>query len=118
MQHAPNTDLRIALPNYCGRMAKQLFIIGLTHAGKTFRPSDWSERLCGVMSCFQPPGVEPQAHLRYSPYLKPITIGDTKCVVLDEALRDIEPLAYDFVISFARDNDLQTSDACLIPERK
>ena len=98
-------------------MAKQLFIIGINSAGKTFRPSDWPERLCGVMSCFQPPGTGPQAHLRYSPYVQPITIGEIKCVVLDEALREVEPLAYNFVISFARDNDLQTSDACVIADR-
>ena len=31
-------------------MAKQIFIQGITKDGKTFRPSDWAERLAGVMS--------------------------------------------------------------------
>ena len=27
-------------------------IVGLTKEGRKFRPSDWAERLCGVMSAF------------------------------------------------------------------
>ncbi|MEY4695308.1 MAG: hypothetical protein RLZZ95_1757, partial [Pseudomonadota bacterium] len=34
--------------------AKEVFILGLTLDGKTFRPSDWAERLAGVMSQFRP----------------------------------------------------------------
>ena len=40
-----------------------------------------------------------------------------KCVIVNEALRDIEPMAWDFVMNFARDNDLQVAEACLLPER-
>ena len=32
--------------------ANEIFILGLTHAGRVFRPSDWAERLAGVMSAF------------------------------------------------------------------
>ena len=98
-------------------MAKQIFIIGMTHAGKTFRPSDWAERLAGVMACFQPPGAGPQAHLGFSPFVRPVMINDVKCVAVDEALRELEPMAWNFVLSFAKDNELQTSEACVIPER-
>ncbi|MDP9124789.1 MAG: DUF3579 domain-containing protein, partial [Pseudomonadota bacterium] len=31
---------------------RQMFIQGLTLDGRTFRPSDWAERLAGAMSCF------------------------------------------------------------------
>jgi hypothetical protein len=31
-----------------------------------------------------------------------------KCVIVDPALRSIEPMAYAFVLNFARDNDLLT----------
>ena len=34
----------------------QFFIQGITRDGKTFRPSDWAERLAGVMSSFRPGG--------------------------------------------------------------
>jgi hypothetical protein len=37
-------------------------------------------------------------------------------VIVDEALRDIEPMAWDFVMNFARDNDLQMGEICLLPE--
>jgi hypothetical protein len=39
-----------------------------------------------------------------------------KCVVAHRDLRDAEPMAWDFVMNFARDNDLQTLEACLLPE--
>ncbi|MBA5828277.1 DUF3579 domain-containing protein, partial [Escherichia coli] len=29
----------------------EFFIQGITKDGKKFRPSDWSERLAGVMAC-------------------------------------------------------------------
>ena len=100
-------------------MSKQLFILGLTNKGKVFRPSDWSERLCGVMRCFGPSEASSaHSHLAYSRYVRPIMIGDMKCVVLDEALRETEPLAYNFVLSFAKDNDLQVSEACALPDPK
>jgi len=37
-------------------------------------------------------------------------------VIVSAALKDIEPMARDFVMNFARDNDLQTSEACLLPD--
>ena len=40
---------------------KEVFIQGVTHDGKTFRPSDWAERLAGVMSSFRPGGHGPAA---------------------------------------------------------
>jgi hypothetical protein len=87
--------------------AKKFLIKGITHTGKVFRPSDWAERLCGVMSAFRPPGQQQlAAHLQYSPYVVPITISNTKCVIVDQRLEGLEPMAMDFVISFARDNDL------------
>jgi hypothetical protein len=75
--------------------AREFFIQGITSDGKQFRPSDWAERLCGVMSCFRPEGSGgPNAHLQYSPYVRPTVIGGVKAVVVNEDLRDIEPLAF------------------------
>lgn len=97
--------------------AREFFILGLTSAGKQFRPSDWAERLCGVMSCFRPEGSGgPNAHLQYSPYVRPTMLNGVRSVVVNAALREIEPLAYHFVVDFAKDNDLQVVDACLLPE--
>ena len=96
---------------------REFIIKGITHAGKGFRPSDWSERLCGVMSSFRPQGSGgPHAHLHYSPYVRPIVFDGVKSVVVDERLHDIEPRAWDFVRDFAKDNDLVTIEACLLPD--
>lgn len=89
----------------------KILILGRTHAGKTFRPSDWAERLAGVMSQFRPGGPHPGSHLGYSPWCVPNSHDGVKCVVVDPALRDVEPMAWDFCINFARDNDLQVREA-------
>jgi len=95
---------------------KEVFIQGLTSEGKTFRPSDWAERLAGVMSQFRPGGAQPGSHLSYSPWCIPTTMGNVKCVVVHRDLRDDEPMAWDFCMNFARDNDLQIVEACLLPD--
>lgn len=95
--------------------SKQVFIQGVTRDGKVFRPSDWAERLAGVMSSFRPGGAHPGSHLSYSEWCLPTQNGDVKCVVVSTDLRDAEPMAWDFVMSFAKDNDLQVVEACLIP---
>lgn len=97
---------------------RQVFIQGLTLEGKTFRPSDWSERLAGAMSSFRPGGVRggPGSHIGYSPYCVPRVINGVKCVIVTESLRELEPMAWDFVMNFARDNQLQVSEACLLPD--
>ena len=92
---------------------KEVFIQGITSQGKTFRPSDWAERLAGVMSQFRPGGVQPGSHLSYSPWCVPTVIGGTKCVVVNFELRDYEPMAWDFVMNFARDNGLQVLEGGL-----
>ena len=94
---------------------REFFIQGVTLEGKTFRPSDWSERLAGAMSSFRPGGSHGgrSAHIGYSPYCVPRVINGIKCVIVNEQLRDLEPMAWDFVMNFARDNALQVSEACL-----
>ena len=42
-------------------------------------------------------------------------VNGTKAVVVNRALQQIEPLAYHFVVSFAKDNDMQVVDACFVP---
>jgi hypothetical protein len=87
---------------------RQYSIRGITLEGRTFRPSDWSERLAGAMSSFRPGGGVGGigAFIGYSPYCVPQVIDGVKCVLVNEALRGIEPMAWDFVMNFARDNHL------------
>ncbi len=87
--------------------AREVVILGVTQAGRSFRPSDWAERLAGVMSQFRPGGPQPGSHLGYSPWCVPRNHGEVRCVVLNRDLRDYDVMAWDFCINFARDNDLQ-----------
>jgi hypothetical protein len=97
---------------------RQIFIQGITRDGRTFRPSDWAERLAGAMSCFRPGGGAGgmASFIGYSPYCMPRVIEGMKCVIVDERLRDLEPMAWDFVMNFARDNALQVLEATLLPD--
>ena len=90
---------------------KKLFIQGITTSGKPFRPSDWAERLCGVMSTFRPPGDAGDPRFTYSPYVSPVVIAKVTCVVIDTRLRDLDPRALDFVMNFAKDNSLPIEEA-------
>lgn len=87
-------------------------------AGQTFRPSDWAERLAGAMSCFRPGGARGGigAYIGYSPLCVPRVINGIKCVIVNEELKKLEPMAWDFVMNFARDNQLQVAEACLLPD--
>ena len=89
---------------------KEVFIQGITHDGKTFRPSDWAERLAGVMSQFRPGGAQPGSHLSYSPWCVPTSFGNVKCVIVHRDLRDYDVMAWDFCMNFAKDNELLVSE--------
>ena len=91
---------------------RQFHIQGVTADGRDFRPSDWAERLAGAMSSFRPSGGAGgiAAYIGYSPYCVPQLIDGVKCVLVNEALRGIEPMAWDFVMNFARDNGLKVVD--------
>ena len=91
---------------------RRLVIRGVTQDGRSFRPSDWAERLASAMSSFRPEGGASGigAFIGYSPYCVPTVNDGVKCVVVDEALRGVEPMAWDFVMNFARDNALQLAE--------
>ena len=98
--------------------SKELYILGLTHQGKTFRPSDWAERLAGVMSQFRPGGPQPGSHLGYSPWCVPTAFGQAKCVIGHRDLREYNVMAWDFCMNFAKDNQLQVLDKPpVVPDR-
>ena len=90
---------------------REVFIQGVTRDGKPFRPSDWAERLAGTMSCFRPEGSGGRGpFIGYSPYCVPRDVGGVKGVLVNRALREMEAMAWDFVMHFARDNDLVAVD--------
>jgi hypothetical protein len=88
----------------------RLIIQGITVEGRAFRPSDWAERLCGVISTF---GVD--QHVRYSPYMRPVILDGVRCIIVESLLSKIEPKAYQFLINFANDNGLLIIDPAQTP---
>ena len=75
-------------------------IVGVTREGKKFRPSDWADRLCGVMSAF---GADHR--MTYSPYVRPgCTLKGDKTVLVDARLYDVER-SRKFLVNFGNDNN-------------
>ncbi len=92
-------------PAATGEAKAPIIIQGVTLKGRAFRPSDWSERLCGIMVTF---GGD--RHTRYSPYVRPSMLDGVRCVVVEPALAEVEPRAYRFLLDFAKDNELTVID--------
>src|SRR5205807_6073121 len=90
----------------------EFVILGVTLDGSPFRPSDWAERLCGVMAAF---GGDHR--MQYSPFVHPITASGVRCVVVDIRLEQIEPMDYRFLLNFEKDNELRVRGG-RIEERK
>jgi len=105
-------------------------ILGLTRDQRVFRPSDWAERLAGIMAQFR----DDQGSLRdravsmasgpstaYSSLVLPVfvphprhaqassgQVASLRAVLVSGRLYGVEPLAYEFLQQFAIDNDLIT----------
>lgn len=86
--------------------ASRIIIQGTTPNGRPFRPSDWAERISGVMSTF---GGDHR--MSYSPYVKPLNFEGVKSVAIDRKLQEVDARAFDFLLTFARDNGLQVLEA-------
>lgn len=84
---------------------KKIVIEGVTNQGKTFRPSDWAERMSGTMASFK------NSRIHYSPLLQPsVNHEGFKCVLLDPKLKESSPEVYQSILDFARDNNLKICD--------
>ncbi|MDO4997469.1 MAG: GNAT family N-acetyltransferase [Neisseria sp.] len=83
----------------------EIVIHGTTSKGKTFRPSDWSERLCGILSSF-----DKGNRLSYHQWVRPILVDNVRSVAVDKQLEEINPAMFRFLMDFAADNDLRVLD--------
>jgi hypothetical protein len=91
----------------------EIVIQGMTNNNKPFRPSDWAERLCGVLSSFD------QGHrLSYHQWVRPILVDNIRCVAVDRKLEQISATAFNFLMDFARDNDLRILDCKALLEEQ
>lgn len=84
---------------------KHIIIQGVTKDGRKFRPSDWAERMSGMLSRF---GEDHRIH--YSPQLKPISFNGNKCISIDLELQQSNPAVFNQLIDFAKRNDLLIVD--------
>lgn len=80
----------------------EIIIHGTTSNGKVFRPSDWAERLCGILSSFTK-----DHRLAYHEYVHPMLIDKVRCVTISKHLEEINPSMFRFLMDFAADNDLR-----------
>jgi hypothetical protein len=81
------------------------FVIkGVTAQGDKFRPGDWAERLASVLADFGEDHRE-----SFSPLVRPLCVEGLSCILVDGELAEKDPLAYCFVLDFAKDNDLVIS---------
>ncbi|MDO4432996.1 MAG: GNAT family N-acetyltransferase [Alysiella sp.] len=85
---------------------REIIIHGTTSNGKVFRPSDWAERLCGILSSFNK-----ENRLAYHEWVHPILIDKVRCVAIDAKLEEINPSMFRFLMDFAADNDLRVMPA-------
>ncbi|UOO82265.1 GNAT family N-acetyltransferase [Uruburuella testudinis] len=91
----------------------EIVIHGTTSKGKTFRPSDWAERLCGILSSF-----DKGNRLSYHEWVRPMLVDKVRCVAVDKKLEEINPPMFRFLMDFAADNDLRVMDCkALLDER-
>lgn len=87
-------------------------IRGVTEDGKKLRPSDWIERISSTLAIF---GKDQR--LKYSNSVAPCVIDGEKCLVVARNLHDINPQAYDFIMGFAKSNQLSIREDRRVGDR-
>ena len=82
----------------------ELIIEGITVSGSKFRPSDWVERICGMLAGFK------RHKVTYSNYLRPLVYKNVNCVAVKKQLEGDLPDIFAFIMQFATDNKLLVVD--------
>ena len=92
----------------------QWVIEGITDEGRTFRPSDWIERLIDTAGAFGPERrlnrkaySGPERRQQQLAFLQAQMVAGRKCLIVDVRLRQANPAAFDFVLQFVRSNRLR-----------
>lgn len=79
--------------------------------GATLRPSDWVERVSGVMAQF---GTDHR--LRYGA-VRPCFMKGKKCLLVQKTLERDNPAAFEYISAFVRSNGLQMRDLASEPKQ-
>jgi hypothetical protein len=88
------------LPCHFDENNEFIIIEGITSQGKTFRPSDWAERMCDALSEFK------GRRVCYSPLLRPITYNGHRSVIIHKDIVNQYPQLWEEILYFATSNDL------------
>ncbi len=83
--------------------SNKLVVQSVSEDGRRFRPSDWIERISAQLATFGP-----DHRLHYSESVQPRIINGEKCLVIDPALKDANPRAYEYIMAFVAANRLKT----------
>jgi len=89
---------------YTEEYAVSWLVEGTMQNGRTFRPSDWVDRVSGVLAKF---GSDHR--LRYGA-VRPCYVKGKKCLLVQKALEHDDPVAFEYVSTFVRTNGLQMHD--------
>ena len=95
----------------------RIIIQGVTRRGSPFRPSDWAERLQGSIAtygfqnsrqlhhCMSASGMQRRPF--FSHYIYITFLEGIKSLVVERGLLESNPSGYEFLLTFARDNELK-----------
>ncbi|GKS69242.1 hypothetical protein W03_12460 [Nitrosomonas sp. PY1] len=81
---------------------EELLILGITSENRPFRPSDWTERICGVIA-----GYDKNGRWVYSEFAQPVIHEGRASIRVKTVLEKIDPNTYQFIINFAHNNQLR-----------
>lgn len=88
----------------------EVVICGVTTQGRTFRPSDWADRLASIAG-----HVDGENRLNYSPAVQPVTRAGVRSVVINRKLAEVDARVLKFLLDFAAANDLAVVDGRQTP---
>jgi len=79
----------------------KIVIKGVTTDGRKFRPSDWAQRLATAVGT-----LSASRRIKYHPKVSISVIDGVNCIVITSDLKDEEPMLFDFLVDFAKSNNL------------
>ncbi len=85
----------------------KLVIRSITEDGRKFRPSDWIERISTTMATF---GKDNRLH--YSNDVRPSMVNGEKCLLVENSVKETNPSAFEYIMTFVKANRLQMSQIC------
>lgn len=93
------------------KVGGQVLIKGITREGRPFRPADWAQRLTTAVA-----SLGPDRRIVFHPGVRMVTHQGVACVSVDTALCRDDPGLFEFLMGFARNNELQTEEIVMLAD--